>query len=69
MKREREDSPHPGESSATAGESPGRGLECRKCGCKHFFVIYTRAREESIMRRRECRNCGRRITTWEKTLG
>ena len=44
-----------------------RGLECRHCGCKHFLVVYTRpTRGGQIMRRRECRNCGRRITTWEK---
>jgi len=43
-----------------------RGLACRKCGCRHFEVVYTRpARGGKIMRRRECRNCGRRMTTFE----
>ena len=43
------------------------GLECRQCGCKHFRVLYTRsAWGGRIKRRRECRHCGRRITTWEK---
>lgn len=43
-----------------------RGLECQHCGCKHFRVVYTRpASGGRIMRRRECRNCGKRITTWE----
>lgn len=43
-----------------------RGLECRHCGCQHFYVLYTRpASGDRIMRRRECRNCGRRITTYE----
>ena len=43
-----------------------RGLECRHCGCKHFRVIYTRPTWGGrIMRRRECRNCGKRLTTWE----
>ena len=42
------------------------GLICRACGCRHFFVIYVRARPGGrIMRRRECRHCGKRITTWE----
>ena len=42
------------------------GLVCRWCGCKHFYVIYTRpARGSRIARRRECRNCGKRMTTWE----
>ena len=45
-----------------------RGLECRHGGCKHFRVIYPRPTWGSrIMRRRECRNCGKRMTTWEKT--
>jgi hypothetical protein len=44
-----------------------RGLECRHCGCKHFRVIYTRpAWGGRIQRRRECRNCGKRLTTWER---
>lgn len=43
-----------------------RGLVCPKCGCRHFRVIYTRpVRGGKIMRRRECRNCGRRLTTYE----
>ena len=47
-----------------------RGLECRYCGCKHFRVIYTRPYWGGrIMRRRECRHCGKRMTTWEKAGG
>jgi len=47
-----------------------RGLECRNCGCKHFRVIYTRpVRGGKIMRRRECRHCGARVTTWEGATG
>lgn len=45
-----------------------RGLECPKCGCKHLFVIYTRPREGGILRRKECRHCGRRLSTKEKLL-
>jgi len=45
-----------------------RGLVCRQCGCCHFRVIYTRpAWGSCILRRRECRHCGKRVTTWEKT--
>ncbi|MCG3178324.1 MAG: hypothetical protein BIFFINMI_00651 [Phycisphaerae bacterium] len=48
-------------------DSDSRGIECRKCGCRHFRVLYTRnAWGGRIMRRRECRNCGKRMTTWEK---
>jgi transcriptional regulator NrdR family protein len=44
-----------------------RGLVCPKCGCGHFRVIYTRPmRDGRIIRRRECRNCGRRVLTSEK---
>jgi transcriptional regulator NrdR family protein len=44
-----------------------RGLECPKCGCRHLQVIYTRSVTlGKIRRRRECRHCGRRITTYEQ---
>lgn len=44
-----------------------RGIVCPRCGCAHFRVIYTRASwGERIIRRRECRHCGRRITTYER---
>ncbi len=47
-----------------------RGIVCPSCGCKHFSVIYARpTREGHIRRRRECRNCGRRITTYEHSIG
>lgn len=43
-----------------------RGLVCSRCGCRHFRVIYTRAIPGGIIRRRrECRQCGRRVTTKE----
>ena len=48
-------------------EEDRRGLQCRYCGCKHFRVVYTRPYWGSrIMRRRQCRHCGKRMTTWEK---
>lgn len=44
-----------------------KGLTCRHCGCRHFHVVYTRPTWGGrIMRRRECRNCGKRMTTWER---
>lgn len=44
-----------------------RGLICRACGHKRFKVIYTRpAFGARIIRRRECCNCGKRMTTWER---
>lgn len=42
------------------------GIRCPKCGCGHWRVIYTRPALGGILRRRrECRHCGRRITTTE----
>ncbi len=47
-----------------------RGLECPRCGCGHFRVLYTRrAWGGRILRRRECRHCGRRMTTYEREAG
>ncbi len=46
------------------------GLRCRKCGDQRFRVIYTRAAVGGkIIRRRACRACGSRITTWERMIG
>jgi transcriptional regulator NrdR family protein len=46
------------------------GLVCPKCGCTHFFVVYTDpTKHGKILRRRECRHCGKRITTSERILG
>jgi transcriptional regulator NrdR family protein len=49
--------------------SNDRGLRCVKCGHGRFKVIYTRARVFAIVRRRQCRNCAARVTTWEKVVG
>jgi hypothetical protein len=47
-----------------------RGLRCRKCRCRQFRVIYTRAaRGSKLVRRRECNRCKARITTWEQIIG
>jgi transcriptional regulator NrdR family protein len=55
-------------TSQPVPQRPQRGLECPRCGCQHFRVVYTRpALGGRIMRRRECRHCGRRVTTYERT--
>ncbi len=47
-------------------EQEKRGIECPSCGCRLFRVLYTRRSIGGrILRRRECRNCGRRVTTYE----
>jgi transcriptional regulator NrdR family protein len=46
------------------------GLRCRRCGHRKFRVLYTRpGRAGMIMRRRACRHCGERLTTWERPVG
>ncbi len=47
-----------------------RGLQCGACGNRRLRVIYTRAAKgEKLVRRRECRSCGKRVTTWECVVG
>ena len=43
-------------------------MRCQYCNCLESKVIDSRPTEEgnSIRRRRECMNCGRRFTTYEK---
>jgi len=54
------------QATDNSSRQPKRGLECPKCGCAHFRVLYTRrALGGRLLRRRECRYCGRRITTYE----
>ena len=44
------------------------GLVCRRCGCQHFRVVYLRRLPSGVLlRRRECRHCGTRMTTRETT--
>ncbi len=49
--------------------SPLAGLECPRCGCKHFWVLNVKRKPRRIIRYRECRHCGRKMTTVEKTIG
>lgn len=54
------------EQNTTAPSVRRVGIECSRCGCGHFEVVYTRAASGGrIIRRRECRHCGRRVTTQE----
>jgi len=60
------------EQNGTPCKSPPRprGLSCAHCGCRHLPVVYTRhTLDGRILRRRQCRHCGRRVTTWEKIGG
>lgn len=43
---------------------------CRKCGCAHSIVLRTYPGPSGrTVRRRECRNCGHRFTTFEVMIG
>lgn len=46
-------------------DTEATGLVCRACGCRHFRVIYLKRLPGALMRRRECRHCGKRISTRE----
>ena len=60
----------PKATTSSPSSEDTRGIECRYCGCKHFRVIYTRRGwGGKLIRRRECRHCGKRMTTWEKPIG
>lgn len=61
--------PQPPPRPAPEPNDDDRGLECPSCGCHHFYVVYTRRREDRIVRRRECRHCGRKILTVERAIG
>jgi transcriptional regulator NrdR family protein len=44
-----------------------KGLVCSHCGSPRLRVVYTRPTwENRIRRRRECQQCGKRMTTWEQ---
>ncbi len=56
-----------GSTAAEGGDPAAEGLVCPRCGCRHFLrVVDTRGVAGGIRRRRECRNCGRRIWTREE---
>lgn len=47
-----------------------RGLQCPKCGSGRWRVVYTRPRPGGrLVRRRECRNCGKAVITTERVIG
>ena len=46
------------------------GLKCPRCACRDLPVVYVRdVAPGTRQRRRECRNCGHRLTTWEREAG
>lgn len=59
---------HPPPAIRPSGPAPElKGLVCPKCGCQHFRVVYLKRLPKGVlMRRRECRHCGRRVCTREQ---
>lgn len=57
------------EAAASQGVNKSEGLECKKCGCNHFYVGRTVTRGKKIYRYRYCRHCGKGITTEEREIG
>jgi len=63
-------SPETPDSSDEGQPQADEGLMCPRCECRHFEVLYTRpAAGGQIKRRRECRHCRWRVTTFEKIVG
>lgn len=59
-----------GTNRSRLGPEEVRGIRCPACGCGHFRVVYTRKTVgQRIVRRRECRHCGRRLSTIEQARG
>lgn len=50
-----------------AKAEPPKGIRCPDCGCPHVPVLYTRPANKGVRRVRGCRNCGRRISTYERS--
>ena len=57
------------ENMAEAEETNGKGIRCPRCGCGDLRVLYTRPGNDQRQRVRLCRNCKRRIVTYEKVIG
>lgn len=50
-------------------EPEPKGIECPRCGCRHFPVLHTdKLADGRIRRRRACRHCDHRLVTYEGTI-
>ena len=57
------------DASMPPAPTNGAGLACPKCGYPRSRVVYTRAANNRLVRRRACLDCGTRVTTWERIIG
>jgi DNA-directed RNA polymerase subunit RPC12/RpoP len=44
-----------------------QGIECPRCGCGHFSTGWVRHKNKMVVRRRDCRHCGKKVMTYEQT--
>jgi transcriptional regulator NrdR family protein len=52
--------------NATRVKRDEAGIRCPLCGCRHFKTTHTEPlRDGRIRRRKSCRNCGRKVVTFE----
>ena len=57
------------ESTTVTCVPASKGISCCKCGSQRFIVLYTRKVHGGMLRRRrECLNCGHRLTTHEVAI-
>jgi transcriptional regulator NrdR family protein len=52
--------------SAARAKREDLGIQCPRCGCRHFHTTNTEPlRDGRIRRRKACRHCGRKVVTFE----
>jgi DNA-directed RNA polymerase subunit RPC12/RpoP len=51
------------EEMAAESANPRGGLECPKCGCKHFEIYKTIQGQSVKFRYKACRHCGHKVLT------
>lgn len=54
--------------SPGAGKRECEGIACPRCGCCHHYTLETRKSRNKLRRRRECRYCGVKFTTFEEVV-
>lgn len=45
-----------------------RGIKCPKCGATRLRILRTRRGDNQAVRRRQCRGCMERVTTYERAI-
>ncbi len=45
-----------------------QGVECPNCGCRHFYVLLTLRRAQSVICVRRSRHCSRLLVSHERVI-